>query len=663
MRLDSTLGADVLLLEGFECIEAVSSPYEMTLELLSLDASIDLPKLLRKPVSVSVELAAGGQRIFHGLFRRIVQLGRSEGLVSYRAEVVPSLWFLSLGTDCRIFQQKNVPDIVKEVLTDAGVTDVRNSLTGTYPVRDYCVQYRESHLDFISRLMEEEGIFYFFEHTKEKHTLVLADASSAVKPSQTASLRVHSGAVGASTPTDVITELTVDTEVRSTGAVTLMDYNEQTAKRLESTVKGKNVAGATQLSQFDYPGKFTAKPDGERLARVRIEEAESLAYVVDGKTTCRAIRSGQKLDVTDHYRRDVNASYHVLSARHEANEGSYRSAESVPFKFETSFQAMPHAVPYRPRRVTPKSIVHGSQTAVVVGPSGEEIYVDKYGRVKVQFYWDHLGKNDDKSSCWVRVSSTWAGKQWGFIQIPRVGQEVIVDFLEGDPDRPVIVGRVYNGEQMPPYDLPANHTQSGIKTRSSANGAAADANEIRFEDKKGSEQLLVHAQKDYLIEVENDQTIGVMHDRKLTVDNDETIVIKGKRTETVQKDESITYAEGNQDVKLDKGDQTITVAKGKQTISVEDNRSITVKSGNLETTVQKGNVTVKTSAGAITYDAAKGIELKVGGNSIKVAPDGITIKGLKIGLEGSVQTEIKSVMTTVKGDGMLTLKGGVTMIN
>jgi type VI secretion system Vgr family protein len=681
MTVTTPLGPDALVIERLECTEAVSSPYEIILDLLSENASIETADLLRKPVVVSVDLDAysGEQRIFHGMVRRITQLGRAGGITAYRAELVPSLWFLSLATDCRIFQQKSVPDIVKDVLTQAGVTDVKNLLTGSYPVRDYCVQYRESHLAFISRLMEEEGIFYFFEHTKGAHTMVLADGSSAVKPGQAASLEVRGALAGAEIGDDVITEITVDTEVRSSGEVTLADYNELTAKRVQGAVKGNNTANASKLKQYDYPGKFNAKPDGERLARVRIEEAEALSLVIDARTTSRAVCSGHKLDIKNHYRDDINKSYHVLSVRHEATEGSYRAGgRDVPFSYEATFRAMPHDVPFRPQRVTPKSIVHGSQTAMVVGKSGEEIYVDKYGRVKVQFYWDHLGTNDEKSSCWVRVSSTWAGKQWGFIQIPRVGQEVIVDFLEGDPDRPVIVGRVYNGEQMPPYALPDNMTQSGVKTRSSKGGAAADANEIRFEDKKDAEILLIHAQKDHTLEIENDDTQSVGNNRTITVEKDETTTIKGSRTETVEFDEKITInGKRTESVALDEAltydaNQTVKLSKGKQTISVKGDRTITVETGNLatevktgnhDTKVDVGNVTMKAQAGAITYESIKEIEFKCGPSSVKLGPDGVTIKGLNIKVEGTISTEVKGVMTTVKADGIMTVKGAMTMIN
>jgi type VI secretion system secreted protein VgrG len=335
-----------------------------------------------------------------------------------------------------------------------------------------------------------------------------------------------------------------------------------------------------------------------------------------------------------------------------------------------------------------------------VGPTNEEIYVDKYGRVKVQFYWDRQGKKNENSSCWIRVSSGWAGKNWGMIQLPRIGQEVVIEFLDGDPDEPVIVGRLYNGTQMPPYDLPANSTQSGIKSRSSKGGGASDSNELRFEDKTGSEEVYFHAQKDLDTVVENDETLKVGNDRTTEVTNDDTRTVKGKDTLTVTKDQTIAIESGNQSITLDEGDQSISVVKGNQEISIaagnqqieldggdqsitlasgsqtieietgnqtitlaQGNQAININSGNLDTSLGMGNYTLKLDLGQISQQAMQGIELTVGQNSISIDQTGITIKGMMVSIQGQVQTELKGAMTTVNGDGMLTLKGGITMIN
>jgi type VI secretion system secreted protein VgrG len=657
MRVRTPLPADTLLLEQLSVMESVSKPFEITLQMLSSDATINPKGVLGKDVTVSIDLADGEERYFHGLVRRFVQRGRAGGFVAYEATVVPTMWFLSLSTNCRIFQAKSVPEIVKAVLDDSKITDYRLSLVGSYPKREYCVQYRESDFDFISRLLEEEGIFYFFEHTKTKHTLVLADSTSAVKPGPVSKLAMSVVESG-DTWGEYIDELEIGSGVAS-GKVTLVDYVDTETKRLQTEVGTKSGAGTDALRLFDYPGQFVAVPDGERLARIRLEEAEVSTHVVTGRSNCRALGSGQKLDVTEHYRRDANGSYHLLSLSHEGRVGAYRTTDTAgeeAFNFETSFVAIPFAVPFRPERTTPKSIVHGSQTAVVVGPSGEEIYVDKYGRVKVQFFWDREGKHDEKSSCWVRVSSSWAGKQWGAIQIPRIGQEVIVDFLEGDPDRPIITGRVYNSEQMPPYALPDHGTQSGVKSRSAKQGSSSQFNELRFEDMKDCEEIFVHAQKDL----------------KTIVLHDETREVRNNRTTTISYDETKTITDGKEVITLDKGDQTITLKQGSQTTEIYQDHKLTIKMGdsttevsmgNQTTTVKMGNISTKVNLGSISGEAMQGIELKVGQNSVKIDQTGITIKGLMVKIEGQIQTEVKGLMTQVSADAMLMVKGSITMIN
>jgi type VI secretion system secreted protein VgrG len=641
MRVTTPLGPDTLLLERLEVRDSVSRQFEIDLRLLSEDGTIDAKKLLRQPMTVTVTTTAGDERYFHGLVRRFTQLGRAPGgLVAYRAELVPAMWFLSLASDCRIYQGQTVVDIAKAVLGEHGVSNVKVAAGSSKP-REYCVQYRETNLDFVSRLLEEEGIFYFFEHQKDKHTLVLADSPSAVRPGVVAKLKVGAPTVGATE--DYITELGIESEVVA-GKVTLVDYNDTITKSLEGSV-GSPVGSSLGLRQFDYPGKFAAKGDGDRLARLRLEEAEAFGKVINCMTTSPCVGSGQKLDIAEFYRDDVNGSYHILSSTHSAEEGSYRSGSPTPFTYIATFQAIPFTVPFRPPRITPKSVVQGTQTAVVVGPAGEEIYADEFGRVKVQFFWDRLGKKDEKSSCWMRVASTWAGKAWGAIHLPRVGQEVVVDFLEGDPDCPIIVGSVYNSEQRPPYTLPDNMTQSGIKSRSTKQGGTDDFNEFRFEDKKDSEMIFLHAQKDLTIEVENDEIHTITRDRTKKIDRDEIVNIKGNRTKVVEKAETVTV-KGNQSVTIKEGDSSLKVSAGK-----------------LDTSVDQGNVTLKAGMGSIKYEAMQAIEIKVGPSSIKIDQSGVTIKGVKVTVQGEAMTEVKAPMTTVKADGILTMKGSMTMIN
>jgi type VI secretion system secreted protein VgrG len=420
---------------------------------------------------------------------------------------------------------------------------------------------------------------------------------------------------------------------------------------------------------YDYLGGFTKIEEGDRYARLQLEAEEALRQLVRGEGGCRSFQSGFRMTVKDHYRQDVNREYLLLQVQHTASVGDYRAESPEPLAYRNQFLAIPHDVPFHPVRRTPRPRVHGTQTALVVGKAGEEIWVDKHGRVKVQFYWDRDGQKDENSSCWVRVSSNWAGKGWGAIQIPRMGQEVIVDFLDGDPDRPIITGRVYNAEQVPPYTLPADQTQSGVKSRSSKGGGTDNFNEIRMEDKKGSELLYVHAEKDKQVEVENDrnenvganETISIGGNRKETVKKDETILIEGNRTESVEKDEKIAITGlrsamvgKNEDLSVD-GNRSRSVGKSedvtigqnlatkigkKESLDVGDSRSVNVAK---DETIKIGKKLIVT--------VGDEFQLKVGSASVTLKKDGsVTIKGKDIKLDGSGKINVKaSSDVTIKG--------------
>lgn len=684
LKVTTALGKDELLLAGFSGVEAVSQPFVFTLELLSENQAVDPATLLRTSATVSLQLPNGAWRHLNGVISRFTQLGQRDDLTFYRAEIVPWLWFLSLSSDCRVFQNLSVLEIAERVFKDQGYSDFQIKCTKSYPSREYCVQFRETHLNFVSRLLEEEGIFYFFQHEDGKHTLILADSGNAIQPCpDQPSVRVALQREGGDE--DVVTHLEREHVVES-GKITLRDYDPlQPSLRLE-----RSAVGREPEELFDYPGAFTALDEGERYVRIRLEEQEAGKHVVRGAGSCRGLRSGYRVDVKDHYRKDVNQTYQLLEVRHQARGGDYRSWDTAPLDYDNDFVAIPHSVPYRPLRRTPKPTAMGYQLALVVGKSGEEIWTDKHGRVKVQFYWDRQNQKDESSSCWVRVSSTWAGKGWGFVQIPRIGQEVIVEFFDGDPDLPIITGRVYNAELMPPYELPANQTQSGLKTRSSKGGGTADYNELRFEDKKGSEQVLLHAQKDLAVEVENDETQSVEHDRTTTIKHDDTRTVQegndavtvekgdqtveiktGKQTITVQGDQAMTVKQGNQALEIKMGKQTVTIQGDQVTTLNQGNHELTVKMGNQTTNVKMGNLTTKVDLGNVSTkaglgkcstEAMQGIELKVGQSSIKIDQMGVTIKGMMVKVEGQIQTQLKGLMTQINGDAMLQAKGAITMI-
>jgi len=673
IRVETPLGADKLLLLGITGQESVSTVYRYRLELMSDDPAISGADLLRKPVAIAIVLADGSERWIHGIVSRFSQHGRQDELTFYEAEIVPSLWFLSLARDCRIFQQLTVLEIVQKVLDDAGVSDYAIRTAESYTKREYCVQYRETNLDFVQRLLEEEGIHYTFEHSKSKHVLVIGDTQTPVPPiAGPTTIRFASQA---DEDEDIIHDLWHEDSVYI-GRVTLNDYDP--LKPSLSLIS--SVSGNGREEVYDYPGKYTKPGDGERYARIRLEAEEAIRASVRGNGPCRGFTAGSSFSVKDHYRSDINRAYRLLEIGLTAKAGDYRSWDGGDFAYRCSFIAVPDDTPYRPPAHTSRPIVQGSQTALVVGPTGEEIHVDKYGRVKVQFYWDRDGKKNEHSSCWVRVSTAWAGKKWGAIHIPRIGQEVIVDFLEGDPDLPIITGRVWNAEQMPPYELPKNQTQSGIKSRSSKGGGTEDFNEIRMEDLKGKELLYIHAQKDKQVMVENDrteevgnnETIVVRNDRTETVENNETIEIKGNRKETVKGNETITV-NGKRTEKVD----------GKESIKIGSKRAREVGSSETLKVSTKRSTKIGTSdmhkvGTKLTIKAGTEITLKVGPNSIKIDNSGITIKGIQVKVQGTAKAEMKAPMTTVEGSAMLQakapmsqvngsamlkLQGGITMIN
>lgn len=696
MRVISTLKEDDLLLVGFSGEEAMSAPGGFALDLASEKPNIAAKDLLRKPMGVVIESSDGTKRFLQGFVRRFSLTGQSDELTLYRAEIVPWIWFLSLSSDCKIFQNKNVPQIVEEVFKGLGFTDFENRCLKTYKPREFCVQYRETHLNFVSRLLEDEGIFYFYEHGPKKHVLVLADNPGKVLVCPGIGKVTMLGGAASTEEADTISSLQEEEQV-GTGVVSFSDFNFLTPK----TNLLRTVSGKSKEELYDYPGGYPDVDEGDRYAGLTLEEIESAQRTIFGTGSCRSFTAGHKFALTDHPRKELNTDWTLVRVAHSGHNGDFRaSSSSGDENYSNSFIGIPHSVVYRPPAVTQRPRVRGTQTATVVGKAGEEIWTDKFGRIRVQFHWDRLGKKDENSSIAVRVASPWAGKNFGMVHIPRMGHEVVVDFLEGDPDQPIVLGSVYNADNMPPYDLPANQTQMGIKTRSTQKGGSADFNELRFEDKKGSEEILIHAQKQLTTEVEADEfrTVGANRtttiqkdDKRINKEGDEITILEKGSQETLVKnaysldiqdgDHStllekgnaiLTVNQGTYDIHIDQGDTSIfvdggnmltVVGKGNLDVSVDQgNLSTEVKMGNLDTKVSMGNSSLKIDLGKHSVEAMQGIELKVGGNSIKIDQMGITIKGMMVKIEGTVQTSIKGLMTEVKADAILQAKGGLTMI-
>ncbi|SHL40047.1 type VI secretion system Vgr family protein [Phytopseudomonas punonensis] len=583
-KVNSPLGDNVLVMERLAGSESLGRLFHYELSLASENSSLKLNALLGKPMGLAVQLADGSDRYFHGIVARCSQTAHRGQFASYQVTLKPWLWLLSRTSDCRIFQSKTVPDIVKQVFRDLGFSDFEDALTRSYREWDYCVQYRETSLDFVSRLMEQEGIYYYFRHEQERHVLVLCDAYGA-----------HSTAPGYGRvpfyplddqmrERDHIHDWHLAHEVQP-GSLALNDYDfQRPSARLEVRSSIAREHSNADYPLYDYPGEYVQSKDGEQYARNRIEAIQAQYEQIRLKGNARGLGSGHLFSLTDYPRDDQNREYLIVDSEYTITQDLYESGRgSESFQFDSSLTCIDASQVFRPLPLTVQPIVQGPQTAMVVGPKGEEIWTDQYGRVKVHFYWDRHDQSNENSSCWIRVSQNWAGKNWGSIQIPRIGQEVIVSFLEGDPDRPIITGRVYNAEQTVPYDLPANATQSGTKSRSSKGGTPANFNEIRMEDKKGEEQLFIHAEKNQDIEVENDETHWVGHDRSKTIDNDETVHVKHDRTETVDNNETITIGVDRSEKVGNNETITIGVNRTEQvgsneTISIGANRTESVGS-------------------------------------------------------------------------------------
>lgn len=540
-KITSPLGPEVLLLKDMGGGEELGRLFNYELQLHSLDNAIDLNQVLGKPMCVSLQLDGGGERHFHGIVSRFSQNVDQGQFASYQATLRPWLWLLTRTSDCRIFQNLTIPQIIKQVFRDLGFSDFEDALSRPYREWEYCVQYRETSFDFVSRLMEQEGIYYFFRHEQGRHVLVLADAYGA-----------HTTVPGyGSVPyypkneqqreRDHIHDWHLAQEVQP-GSLELNDYDfQRPSARIDvrSAMPRPHTAGDYPL--YDYPGTYVQSQDGEHYARTRIEALQTLHEQVELAGNARGLGSGHLFSLTGFTRQDQNREYLIVGARYYVSQESGETGGGAPSaQFESSLTCIVAQQSYRPLPTTHRPIVKGPQTALVVGPKGEEIWTDQFGRVKVHFYWDRHDQSNENSSCWIRVSQSWAGKNWGSMQIPRIGQEVIVSFLEGDPDRPIITGRVYNAEQTVPYDLPANATQSGMKSRSSKGGTPANFNEIRMEDKKGAEQLYIHAERNQDIVVEVDESHCVGHDRNKSIGHNETVTIGNNRLRIVKQEDILS---------------------------------------------------------------------------------------------------------------------------
>ncbi len=598
LRIDTSLGPNMALLVDLDGTEALSQPFLYNITFASEQTQDKLQKLLGEAVTLWIGAEADPDaRPIHGMIRRISR-HHSSGNDNYtwRAEVVPALLFLSCKADCRIFQNMTVVEVLEKLFKLHGVTFTEKRTTKTYPTMKYCVQYRESAFDFASRLMEEFGITYWHEHEAKKHVLVFSDANIKAKMMKPDTLSYGGLATG-----EKLDWLEQDLEFR-TGAFASRDYNFKTpAPHSAREPTALKVPRMADHEVFDYPGRHQASGRGGELARLRIEEQEAQHNILRGGGNTRTLGCGVRVNVED-----IDGAGKELmlmtAVRHFARDTSFWVTDGQESRYRNEFTAIPANIPYRPLRITPRPVVQGPQTATVTGPSGSEIHTDKWGRVVVRFHWDRNpdGSKDESCSCWVRVSQGWAGKNWGMMHIPRVGHEVIVDFLEGDPDRPVVTGRVYNNDNMPPWALPANKTQSGIKSDSSLGGGGS--NEFRFEDKKGSEEVYFHAEKDLKSLIENNEIRDV--GGKGT----------GDRTTTIKHDDWLKVQNNlKTDVTVDK--KTTVGANFEETIGANETRTVT------------GNI-IETVVGNETRLIGGNHLQTVGGNTTQITTGSVTTLGV-----------------------------------
>jgi type VI secretion system secreted protein VgrG len=653
-------------LERFEAVERLSELFVIHADVICEEAEVDFLPHLGEGALITMTEDAASHRALSGLLFEAEFLDEVEAGYRYRLTLRPWLYALTRNLDYFIFQNKTTVQIIEDIFNKRGCSDADFSkLSGTYPVREYCVQYRESDFTFISRLMEEEGIYYFFDHRNGRHVMVLCDGRGSHPQSYYESLSYIPH--GQDVLADRFWRWTERVVTGAEGKATLRNYDfERPSLQLEGSyalgqlgaaaggggAASSRIAGmvneqapigqampAEKAEVYDYPAAFMDDQRGGTLSETKIEAAHNMRRSYHGQGDPIWIACGHLLSLEKHPLGRLNQDYLIVSLRYQVDAEAFVSGQAArdDQSIAIEIEATPANTPWRAPFVTPRPVARGPETAVVTGPSGETLYTDKYGRVKVRFFWDRAPASPD-NTCWIRVSEGSADSGFGHIAIPRVGQEVVVDFIDGDPDRPLITGRVYNAVKMPPYPLPDDKTRSVWRSHT-IDGGADDYNEISMEDKSGSEEMKVQAQKDRNTLVKNNDTTIVKNNLSMTVQQgDETRAVQqGKRTTTIQQDEALTVSQGNM--------------------------STTVSMGNKTTGVSMGNYSLKTDLGAVTIEAMQSITLKVGGNSVVIDPTGVTIKGIMITAQAQAQLSASAPMVSISGDAMTQIQGGIVMIN
>ncbi|RVT98819.1 type VI secretion system tip protein VgrG [Rhodovarius crocodyli] len=624
LEISSPLGKDALILRRLSVEEEIGQPFVITAEVLSQDMGIQPGALVGKPITCTVTREHLPARHFHGIvrsFARQAAIGR--GYAAYMLVAVPRMWQLARTSDCRIFQQKSVKDICTAIFGEHDVAPV--TWRGGVPTqpRNYCVQFNETDLDFTRRILEEIGCGFYFEHKAGDHTLNICGANSdyPLVPGEAQVVRSDHGLTGSLTAWQPESSL-------QPGKVATVDFDQLKPSSLLRTQAATllNSPGASGFEMFSWPGGQAMQPEGD-LSKLHMEGFEAQADVATAQGTDPTLFAGGRVKVKSGIEGST-ATWLVTKATHSAFDET-QLAGGGSAGYQSSLRLISAERVWRPAVVRPRPMMPGIFSGIVTGPAGEEIHCDKYGRVKVHFLWDRAGKKDDTSSCWVRVMQSVAGKWGGSWQLPRVGDEVMVAFMDGDPDRPVVIGSVYNDEGMQSMALPANKTQTWMRTRSSKGGGASNYNEVRFEDKKGNEDFIVQAEKD------------------------KNELVKNNRTETVKKDH--TEAIGNHFTSTVEQNRKVTVSKGDD--------SLTVKMGNETRTVELGNIKEQAKLGKIEIEAMQSITLTCGQSKIHMTPVSISIESMQIDVKAQLMLNSQGLLATHKADALMTIQGGLVMIN
>ncbi len=644
VTVQTALPPGVLEFRAMSGTEALSSLFEFDVEMQAESYALDLRQMLGQPLTLEIALPMLGTRHLNGQVTRCTLVGRAGPTARhyiYRATVRPWLWYLTQTTDSKIFQNKSVPEVLREVLGEYGFP-FEDQLTGSYRKWEYCVQYQESDFDFVSRLMEHEGIYYWFRHEEGKHTLMLSDSMARHEPLPAAPLLTYYGPDRVALPGQEYVSAWEPAEQITPGRFATLDYDfKKPAASLDALRSNPGGHQHGDLEVYEWMGGYTEPEQGEQYSRIRLEALQVRQSTVDGMSNVKALAPGYLFTLRNHPRHAENREYLLHKVSYHLKENGYASDDGLESLFELGFSVVPSSTSFRAPRLTAIPRTHGPQTATVVGKQGEQLWTDNYGRVKVQFHWDRYGQKNESSSCWVRVSSPWAGGGFGGIQMPRVGDEVIVDFIGGQPDRPIIIGRVYNASNMPPWELPGNATQSGFLSRSK-DGTPGTANALMFEDKAGQEVILLHAERNLDTEVEANETHTVDCNRTTLIGGNDSLTVIGERSSTVHQLESEVFLAG--------ANRNVTGAVN-ETVEGDETRSVT---GNVVETIT-GDVQ-ETITGNLTQSTTGDVTRTITGDVVDETTGNVdeTITG------DLTQTTTGAVQRTIDGDVTDSITGAVS---